>query len=570
VRAIEIARRTLAVSPSTVGGAVVTRFERDDDLHIIPVVDGGRPVGLVTRQKLLLHFSHKFGRELWDKRPIGQLMNTEPRIIPADTPIETICREMAGMSPQDLLEGVVLIDDAGVYAGVASVFDLYQASVNVTETKNRELTEISSQLAAETEKANNASRAKTDFLATMSHEIRTPLNGILGMAQALALENLAAGHKEKIELIVSSGRTLTALLNDVLDLSKIEAGRLDICPVNTDLRETLERARSLFGPIAQEKGVKLTVSVDPAMPARLCYDPVRVQQCLMNLISNAVKFTPTGTVDVTCTAGPAAADGSRNIMIAVRDTGIGMSAETTENLFRAFTQADGSITRKFGGTGLGLAITRRLARLMNGDVTVQSAPWEGSTFWLCFTAGAVSVLPDAPHVAASAPVGEDETYTPTQMLRVLLVDDNTVNRKVVRLFLASMRADVVEATNGAEALELLVAQRFDLVLLDIHMPVMDGAETIRRIRASDQPWRALPVIALTADAMEGDRERFVAMGMTDYVAKPIDRRLLLSRIAACVALRRRGSAATTTPDAAIPQQSDLSDVLGAIDAVSAA
>ena len=565
MQAIEIARRTQAASPDTLGGRIFVWFDQDPDLHIIPIVHNGIPVGLVTRQRLLEHFSHKFGRELWEKRPIAQLMNTEPRIVRSSISMEMLCRSMAEMSLQALMEGVVFVDANGQYAGVASAFDLYQASVNVSEAKNRELTTISAQLSAETQKANNASSAKTNFLATMSHEIRTPLNGILGMAQALALEELPMDQREKIDLIVSSGETLTVLLNDVLDLSKIEAGRLDISPVDMDLRTTIERARKLFEAIASDKDVAIRVTLPVSAQTLLNYDAVRVHQCLSNLVSNAVKFTPAGEVEIICSISEPDARGVSRVDLQVRDTGIGMTPDTVANLFTPFTQADGSITRNFGGTGLGLAITRRLARLMNGDVTVASAHGCGSTFFLSFEAGAViaasSATPATPVIGATDPAR-------TEPLRILVVDDNAVNRQVVRLFLASLQTVVVEAENGADALKRLGEHEFDVVLLDIHMPIMDGCEAIKRVRASDQPWHTVPVIALTADAMEGDRERFVAMGMTDYLAKPIDRRLMLNRIAEATC-RRTGSVENETLRANALADFDLSDVLNAIDANAA-
>jgi len=566
VQAIEIARQTQAASPDTLGGRVFVWFDQDPDLHIVPVVRDGKPVGLVTRQRLLEHFSHKFGRELWEKRPIAQLMNSDPRVVRSSTSIEMICRSMADMSLQALMEGVVFINEAGLYAGVASAFDLYQASVNVSEAKNRELLAISAQLSAETQKANNASSAKTNFLATMSHEIRTPLNGILGMAQALALEELTSDQREKIDLIVSSGETLTVLLNDVLDLSKIEAGRLDISPVDLDLRATIERVRKLFEVIASDKDVAIRVTVPASAKTYLNYDAVRVHQCLSNLISNAVKFTPSGEVEIICSVAGPDERGMSRVELQVRDTGIGMTPDTLANLFTPFTQADGSITRNFGGTGLGLAITRRLARLMNGDVTVASAPSCGSTFSLTFEAGSAFAPPSV--ASAAVPAISPVDTMRTEPLRILLVDDNAVNRQVVRLFLASLQTVVVEAENGVEALKRLNERAFDVVLLDIHMPIMDGCEAIRRIRASDQPWRALPVIALTADAMEGDRERFVAMGMTDYLAKPIDRRLLLNRIAEA-ACRRAGPVETETLRVNSLSELDLSDVLSVINASTA-
>lgn len=535
--ACDIARRIDAVGPATPGGAVVRRFEQDEDLHIIAVVDDDqRPVGLVTRHALFQFFSLKFGRELWDKRPIAQLMQANPRLVRIDAPMEELCRLIAGMSPEALLQGVAMTDENGCYAGVASAFDLYRASVLVAEEKNARLLAATQQLSAETERATRASQAKSDFLATMSHEIRTPLNGILGMAQALAQEPLAEGQKDKIDLIVASGETLTGLLNDILDLSKIEAGKLAIEPVESDLRATVNRVFRLFAPQARDKGLEMVLDLPADLPARLKYDPVRVHQCIGNLISNAVKFTHQGRIEIGCRIRPGTA-GRPAVAISVKDTGIGMSADTLANLFTPFTQADGSITRRFGGTGLGLAITRRLLRMMGGDASAESAPGEGSTFTMTFAADEAASGAASP---APTPAAETETnWTPSRPLRVLLVDDNSVNRQVVRLFLASIHATVAEAVNGAEALDRLASDTFDIVLLDVHMPVMDGCEAIRRIRASDQPWRDLPVIALTADAMEGDRERFVAMGMTDYVAKPIDRRLLLTRIAACMDPRQK-------------------------------
>jgi len=302
-------------------------------------------------------------------------------------------------------------------------------------------------------------------------------------------------------------------------------------------------------------------------PDWFCFDRVRLQQCLTNLISSAIKFTPSGVV--TLRSATHAIDGGPNhtIRIGVQDTGIGMDAVTQDRLFNAFTQADGSTTRRFGGTGLGLAISRRLARMMGGDIKVASEPGRGSTFTATFAAPAVAprrvvVPPEAKN--AQLPVSG-------VILRILLVDDNVTNRQVVRLFLAGLRANITEAENGAGALAALAESEFDLVLLDVHMPVMDGCETIRRIRASDQPWSTLPVIALTADAMEGDRERFVAMGMNDYLAKPIDRRQLLNLVHA--ATSRASEPAAEEPVAKPAEKSfatdDLDDILSAIDIAAA-
>ena len=362
----------------------------------------------------------------------------------------------------------------------------------------------------------------------MSHEIRTPLNGILGMAQVLQGEDLTDGQRNRINVISESGQTLMALLNDVLDISKIEAGKLEIARIDGQLGLTIERVRQLFLHRAEERGLKLTLDVTQDLPAVLNYDPIRVRQCVANLLSNAIKFTEAGSIR--CRIGAEQrAGGDWLVRISVSDTGIGMDTETQSRLFGAFTQADASITRRFGGTGLGLAITRQLARLMGGDVDVESAPGEGSTFHLTFAAEAgVLKTPEPAEEAVDA--SADEARLRTVMgARVLLVDDNPVNRQVVKLFTAQLMPTFVEATNGEEALARLNEEAFDLVLLDVHMPVMDGKEAIKRIRASGQAWKDIPVIALTADAMSGDRERYLGMGMSDYISKPIEARELATK-----------------------------------------
>ncbi|HEV7689433.1 MAG TPA: ATP-binding protein [Hyphomonadaceae bacterium] len=376
--------------------------------------------------------------------------------------------------------------------------------------------------------AEAATVAKSAFLATMSHEIRTPLNGILGMAQVLQADQLTDAQKERVTIISESGQTLMALLNDVLDISKIEAGKLDIARVDGDLQLTVERVRQLFQSRAAERGLAVSLEVSDNLPKRLNYDAVRVRQCVSNLLSNAIKFTEHGRITVRLGAEKQA-DGAWTVQITVADTGIGMDRATMDRLFAHFTQADATITRRFGGTGLGLAITRQLARLMGGDVHVVSRPGEGSTFRFTFAAaeGAAAAPVADEGEAPAAPV--ETTLKQAMGARVLLVDDNAVNRNVVKLFMASLGPRITEAVNGQDALDKLAAQDFDIVLLDVHMPVMDGMEAIKRIRSSDAPWRDIPVIALTADAMSGDRERFLAMGMSDYLSKPIDARELASK-----------------------------------------
>ncbi len=362
--------------------------------------------------------------------------------------------------------------------------------------------------------AEKASAAKSTFLATMSHEIRTPLNGILGMTQVLLARTPEGDLRNHLETIDDSGRMLSVLLNDVLDMAKIEAGKLDIAPEPSDLRVLLDRTLALWRPEAESKGLALILDLAPGLPNCLTFDPVRVRQCVSNLLSNAVKFTARGSVRLAATYAKGM------VRITVSDTGIGMDQATCDRLFAPFTQADSTTARRFGGSGLGLSICRQLADLMGGSVTVESAPEQGSTFTLLFKAPlATLVEPDTGaelDTRSDAPAG---SVLWAQDLRVLLVDDNLVNRQVVRLFLEPRGAIVTEAENGRLALDALAQQPFDVMLLDMHMPVLDGRETVRAIRTAHAPWRGLPVIALTADTL--DRDALDALGFDDHVMKPV-------------------------------------------------
>ncbi|MEQ1609722.1 MAG: response regulator [Hyphomonadaceae bacterium] len=403
--------------------------------------------------------------------------------------------------------------------------------LDIQEEKQAELALLEAKRQAEA-----ATVAKSNFLASMSHEIRTPLNGVLGMAQSLVNDGLLRDQREKVDVILESGKTLTALLNDVLDLSKIEAGKMEISCTDGDLVQTFERLRQLFLSKAVERGLNIDLDIAPGIPALLNYDPVRVRQCVGNLLSNAIKFTERGHVRMAVTCSEVM-PGRWGIRVAVSDTGIGMTDAVRSRLFSTFTQADATITRRFGGTGLGLAITRQLAHLMGGDVAVESEAGMGSTFTLTFMADPVNETAPAVQHEPTLLAPNETTIKRLRGIKILLVDDNAVNRQVVKLFLAQLSPVFVEAVNGQEAIDRLHGAAFDLVLLDVHMPVMDGKEAIRHIRASREAWRDLPVIALTADAMSGDREKYLALGMSDYVSKPLDQRELTSKIEGVMGVR---------------------------------
>jgi PAS domain S-box-containing protein len=397
---------------------------------------------------------------------------------------------------------------------------------------------LEAELRTAKEAAELSNQSKSEFLANMSHEIRTPLNGVLGMARSLENDQLTPAQREKVEIILDSGHTLMAVLNDVLDLSKIEAGKLEISRADLDFVKDVERVWRLFLPQAEEKGLKIEFNCTSGFPRWLHYDPVRIRQCVSNLVSNAIKFTESGAVTIGLSAEEQ--EDGYLISIGVSDTGIGMSPEIAGRLFSAFSQADGSISRRFGGTGLGLAITRQLARLMGGDVTVASEEAKGSKFTLTFRA-APALSHKESHDAAISVRLDTCDGGPLRHRRILLTDDNLVNRLVIKTLLSPLGVTITEATNGREALEKLAAESFDLVLLDIHMPVMNGCEAIAAIRASSDSWSAIPVIALTADAMQGDREKYLALGMSDYLSKPIDPRELQAKIFAFLAPEEKRS-----------------------------
>jgi len=378
------------------------------------------------------------------------------------------------------------------------------------------LTNVSQERALEAAKgqAEAASVAKSEFLALMSHEIRTPLNGMLGLAQALSLEPLPPGQREQVELLEETGRTLMALLNDALDLAKIEAGKLELAPIAGDLAQLADRVVRLNAPLARDKGTEITLKVDKTLSPSLVFDPLRVRQCLSNLVSNAVKFTSGGQILVRLASEPLAQPGFVRVKIVVSDTGIGMSPATLAMLFAPFTQAHAETARRTGGTGLGLNITRRLAHMMGGSVTARSVESKGSTFTFSF----VCEIPT---------LGEAVRNARLRSLRVLVVDDYPVNRKVIAMMLAPLGCEIVEAEDGKQALEILARASFDMLLIDFNMPVMGGLDVTRHVRA-DARYAHLPVICLTAGLMPEEHEAARLAGVNAIIEKPIEMVTLLT------------------------------------------
>ena len=517
--------RAEAISPQTPGSDVYARFERDPDILVIPVVEGDRPVGLIERNAFLLKIAGAFGHALYANRPIVHLMDAEPAVVEAGVAIDAFCDTLLKGGPGALMRGFIVTRN-GRYHGVGTAVSLLQAVNDLQRQKNEELAAQARQLTDTRTQALVAARAKSQFLAIMSHELRTPMNGVLAVAELLRRQPLNKQAHAHVSTIVESSETLLRILQDALDLSRAEAGELELQAEATPLRALMDDVQSMWAPRASQDNVTLMVGYEGDTELAAVVDAVRLKQVFNNLIGNALKFARNGVVE----AGlKAVAEGDRiRLEARVRDDGPGVDADRVDMIFEPFVHGSGP-----DGAGLGLSICRQIIDRMGGRIWAENNPGRGATFAFDL---------DAPRAEAEAVVDSNvETLSNLDLQdtpHVLIVDDNATNRVVAQALCEMFGCTSETAQDGVEAVECVQERRFDLVLMDIKMPRMDGVQATQAIRALDGPVSRIPIVALTANADPEDARKYLAIGMAAVVEKPIKPERL--RMAMNAALEQTG------------------------------
>jgi signal transduction histidine kinase/CheY-like chemotaxis protein len=440
---------------------------------------------------------------------LGVGMYLDPDPVPVLSSTAALIRYTAAMVPLVGVTGAMMwVMEKSRDAGRAEM----DATLETVQALNAELLRKNDELDAARLRAESEGRAKAEFLAVMSHEIRTPMNGVLGMAQLLEGDDtMRPEHAEQVAIIRESGEALLRILDDILDMSRIESGRLSLESVPFEVSELLGRVARLLGPRAEEKGLRFELEGLTAAGGSVMGDPHRLHQVLVNLLSNAIKFTERGYVCLSASRDP----DTGVLRVEIEDTGIGLTRPQQQRLFQPFTQAEAGTTRRFGGTGLGLSICARLIENMGGEVGVRSAVGIGSTFW--FTVP----LPDAEAALDSELSDTPEVADLPADAKVLVAEDHPVNAMLVRAMLERLGVHVVTVENGAQAIEAAQRCSFDLILMDVQMPELDGYEATRRLRAMPGLVASVPIIALTANALPADRAEAAAAGMDGHLAKPL-------------------------------------------------
>ena len=484
------------------------------------VLEGERILGICSRRAISMTLGSGYGRELYGKSPVREHLESNYITIMEGSPLVEVLSRVFSVDDSNYFNDAVLIDSAGRYVGLISVLTMIRLQNRFLLNLNLEMENYARELEETRQAAETANRAKSEFLSNMSHEIRTPMNAVLGLAQLLEKEQLSSDQRDMVQRIRSAGHSLMGIINDILDFSKIEAGKLRIDVRPFTLPMLLNQLDSIMGSAARAKGLALCIDSPDGFTSGLMGDDLRLGQILINLVGNAVKFTEQGEVRVVVLP-VAVTETTSRLRFEIRDTGVGIAPEVMGTLFRPFTQADDSITRRFGGTGLGLSICKRLVELMGGIIDVDSWEGSGSTFWFEIPFELTTVVTTESFKRTTETVVNSGPRLKGR--RILVVDDSDLNQIVVARALALEGAQTSIANDGQQALDCLRAQpkEFDIVLMDVQMPVMDGL-TATQILRGDPVLCEIPVIAFTAGVLHDERQNALDAGVNDFLAKPVD------------------------------------------------
>ena len=527
-----LTERAEAVSPQTLGSEVFARFESEPDTLVIAVVDGRRPIGLIERNDFLLKIAGPFGHALYAGRPAIHVMDPEPAMVEAGVAVDTVCDALMKGGAGMLTRGFIVTRD-GRYHGVGTALTLLRAANESQRLQNAELAAQVRDLNDARTQALTSARDRSQFLTVMSHELRTPMNGVLAVAELLRRQPLNAQAHAHVNTIVESSETLLRILQDALDLSRAEAGELELHPQATPLRALMDDVQALWAPRASQDNVSLMISYEGDTELAAVIDGARLQQVFNNLIGNALKFARNGVVEASLKA---VAAGDRITLEArVRDDGPGVGADRVDTIFEPFVHGSGQ-----DGAGLGLSICREIIDRMGGRIRAENNPGRGATFSFDLEVERTRV--------EAAPASNIQSLSDMEMSsnpHVLIVDDNATNRVVAQALCEMFGCTSETAVDGLEALEAVQQRQFDLVLMDIKMPRMDGVQATQAIRALEGPVSSVPIVALTANADPEDAKKYLASGMAAVIEKPIKPERL--RMAMNAALEQVAAAAGAAP-----------------------
>ena len=529
-----LTQRTEPVAPSSLASDIFLRFQQEPDTLVIPVVENSVPVGLIERNAFLLKVSGPFGHALYAGRAIIHVMDPEPAVVEAGVRVDAFCDTLLRSGPGALMRGFIVTRE-GQYHGVGTAVSLLQAVNDQQRRQNEELAEQARVLTDTRTQALTSARAKSQFLAIMSHELRTPMNGVLAMAELLRRQPLNATAQAHIQTIVDSSESLLRILQDALDLSRAEAGELDLSPTPTGLRALMDDIDQMWAPRASQDGVNLMVGYEGDTELIAELDSMRLKQVFNNLIGNALKFARNGMVEARLKAWT---EGDTIRMEArVRDDGPGVDANRVDAIFEPFVHGSGP-----DGAGLGLSICRQVIDRMNGQIWAENNQGRGATF--------------AFNIVAPRTVAQVEADTNVSSLsdlelqsspHILIVDDNATNRVVAQALCEMFGCTSETAEDGLEALQAVQERPFDLILMDIKMPRMDGVQATQAIRALDGPERLIPIVALTANADPDDAKKYLAIGMAAVVEKPIKPERLRMAMNAAILSQAQAEQVTVSP-----------------------